>query len=131
MALFRLFFRNHMLAISSIVLVIGLALSAVAWFHDALLPSDLDARYIEFLQPSPSKNWNRVVQIVGPVVLLVGGWYFGEQVYYRRKFHKLLDVEHKSEFQKNRRRLDEVVIHLPKDFEGRIEARETDFKSRR
>jgi hypothetical protein len=64
-------------------------------------------------------------------MLIIGGFYFGEQLVLRRRFERLLDTPRKSEFSTRRRDLEDLAKRLPDTFRQRIDAKESEFGSRR
>ncbi|MGQ0535969.1 MAG: hypothetical protein ACT4PT_07840 [Methanobacteriota archaeon] len=123
------FLRNWMLALSGSLTLLGVALLVVSFFTGRL-PDAFTTQYLDAIDVTEG-NENRIVQIVSILLLIFAGYYVGEQIYYRRKFGKLIDTAEKSVFAKHRRRLEELATHLPESYTERIEAKETSFKSRR
>jgi hypothetical protein len=79
----------------------------------------------------PEGDYNLILLIVGPITLIMGGFYFGEQLVLRRRFDKLLDTPKKSEFASRRKDLEDLSKRLPTTFGEKIEAKESEFKSKR
>lgn len=127
----RLFLRNNALVISAVVLVIGLVLTVLA--YTAAYPASGWNAFYENLVPSSTSegDWNLLVRVVAPIVLLVGIWYVGEQLLARRKFNRLMGVDKKSDFSKNVTTLTETAKKLPKRYEEQLQEKERSFKSRR
>lgn len=124
--------RNHTLEIGLVVLVLGIVLTAVSFLY-----AFVSAQSRPWLDPyaglvqRPEGDYNLVLFILGPILLLVGGFYAGEQLILRRRFERLLDTPRKSEFATRRKDLEELARRLPEGYAGRIEAKEGEFKSRR
>ena len=122
--------RNNALPISLLVLLLGLALTVLA--YTAAYPANGWNAFYENLVPGGTdQDWNLLVRVVAPIVLLIGVWYTVEQLLARRKFHRLLDVERKSDLHKNMQTLDDTVKVLPRSYEDRLLEKEAAFKSRR
>lgn len=122
------FLRNNLLWISIAISVIGLALTAVAYSAPGAAWTD---SYEAALPSAGGGDWNMLVRVVAPIILLTGVWYVGEQIIARRRFNRLINAEKKSEFQQNLPTLEETVRDLPDKYEDRLEQKQTDFKSRR
>lgn len=123
--------RNHILEIGGAVLVVGLVLTIVSFtyaFADAR-PAWLDS-YASLVEREEG-NYNLVLFIVGPVMLLVGVFYVGEQIVLRRRFERLLDTPKKSEFTSRRKELEDLARRLPSGFLAKIDEKEAEFKSKR
>lgn len=129
--------RNHVLEIGSVVLVVGLVLTILSftdnwvhpapawltWYHNLTHPASVSG--------SANGDYNLIALIVGPILLIMGGFYVGEQVVLRRRFERMLDTPQKSEFAKRRRDLEDLAKRLPSNFEDKIEKKESEFKSKR
>ena len=76
-------------------------------------------------------DYNLILVIAGPILLIMGGFYFGEQLVLRRRFERLLDTPKRSEFSSRRRDLEDLAKRLPEGFTAKIEAKESEFKSKR
>ena len=124
--------RNHMLELGAVTLALGVILTFISFAY-AFLSADkrpwLDW-YANLVQ-RPEGNYNLILFILGPILLLTGGFYLGEQVVLRRRFERLLDTPKRSEFSSRRRDLEELARRLPEPYMGRIEAKENEFKSKR
>ena len=123
--------KNHMLEIGAVVAAVGLVLTIVSFtyaFADAR-PGWLEGYHS--LVARDEGNYNLILFIAGPIMLIIGGFYFGEQLVLRRRFERLLDTPKKSEFASRRRDLDDLAKRLPDNFRRRIDAKESEFTSRR
>lgn len=118
------FARKHMLEIGGIVLAVGLVFVVLSFTRDT-------SYALGAYKSAVPKDWNQWVMVLSPVLSVVGGWYFGEQVVLRRRYHRLLSAEKKSDFQRNRRELEELARRLPPAYEQAVEDKATDFKSLR
>ncbi len=58
-------------------------------------------------------NWVVWLVVLGPLLLIVGGWYFVDFIRKRREFRKLLAVPSKARFVRNQERLEELAWYLP------------------
>ena len=126
-----------MLEIGGVVAVVGLILTIIS-FTDSFAsptPSWLTGYHSTVHQTGagslPQGDYNLILFLLGPILLLVGGFYFGEQLVLRRRFDKLLDTPKRSEFAGRRKDLDDLAKRLPSSFETRIEEKESEFKSKR
>lgn len=122
------FLRNNLLWISIVILLIGIALTVVAYSAPG---ADWTDPYESMLPSAGGGDWNMLIRVVAPVILITGAWYVGEQIIARRRFNRLINAEKKSEFQQNLPTLEETVRDLPDKYEDRLEQKQTDFKSRR
>ena len=121
-----------MLEIGAITLALGVILTVISFVYAFVDPPSrtwLDW-YANVVQ-RPEGNYNLILFILGPILLLTGGFYLGEQIVLRRRFERLLDTPKRSEFSSRRRDLEDLARRLPEGYSGRIEAKENEFKSRR
>ena len=129
------FTKNNMLAIGTFVFALGLVLSALAWANAYSETTVLDW-YDGVLALVPGQgeggqDWNVLLMIVGPVLLVTGAFYGGEQLVLRRRFDRLIDTAKKSEFVSNRKDLEDLAKRLPTGYRRRVEEKEASFRSLR
>lgn len=124
--------KNHRMEIGAVLLVLGLVLTVVSFSlnFSSETPSWL-ASYKDLVETESGEDWNLVVMIVGPIVLISGGFYVGEQFVLRRRFERLIDTPKRSEFTSRRRDLEDIAKRLPDGFTSRIKEKESEFVSRR
>ena len=129
------FTRNNMLAIGTTLAAVGLVVTALAWTNAYSRTSLLDP-YDAFLEVFPGQgergqDWNVLFMILGPVLLITGAFYAGEQLLLRRRFERLLDTTKKSEFVSRRKDLEDLARRLPTSYRSRIEQKEAMFRTTR
>lgn len=116
---------------SIVATIAGLALTVLAYtadygaanwtdFYEGIVPGQTDAG-----------NWNMLVRVLAPILLLTGAWYLGEQIWARYKFNEMISAEKKSEFTKNIPKLEETARKLPKRYEEELKEKQSAFVSRR
>lgn len=123
--------KNHMLEIGAVVAAIGLLLTIVSFTYSFADTTPGWLKGYDGLVNRSEGNYNLILFIAGPIMLIIGGFYFGEQLVLRRRFERLLDTPRKSEFSTRRRDLEDLAKRLPDDFRARIDAKESEFTSRR
>lgn len=124
------FARNNTLWMSSVATLVGLVGTVLAFTAEPTA-AGWNAFYENAVPVGGGQDWNLLVQVVAPVVLLSGAWYLGEQIIARRKFERLINAEKKSAFQDNLEQLEETVQKLPKEYEERLDEKTESFVSRR
>lgn len=115
---------------SAVATVVGLVFVVLAYTANQD-PGGWNSFYESVVPVGGSQDWNLLVRVLAPVVLVSGGWYLGEQIISRRKFDRLVDTKKRSEFQKNYDELEELAGKLPKRYEERLEEKADTFSSRR
>jgi len=123
--------KNHMLELGAVLLVIGLIGTIIAATYNwaDTTPGWL-AQYGTFVE-RPQGDFNLLLLIVAPILLIWGGFWVGEQMILRRRFDKLLDTPKRSEFTSRRSQLEEMTKRLPDGYRGRIKEKENEFVSKR
>ena len=103
------FTREFALELSSIVLMVGILLTffvILEYGFGDVLPGYLR----EILDGIGS--WIVWMTVVGPILLIGGGWYFFDGLNKRREFGKLIDTDSKAVFVRNMDRLEELAYYL-------------------
>jgi len=123
--------RNHILEIGALVLILGIILTVISFTYSFVHPTPGWLSSYNTLVNREEGNWNLVLFIAGPILLIMGAFYAGEQIVLRRRFERLLDTPKKSEFASRRKDLEDLAKRLPSTFEEKIETKEAEFKSKR
>ncbi len=113
-------FREIKLEISYIVLALGAFLTLLVIF-DFFLRGSLPQPLTDILDAFG--NWIVWFVVVGPLLTLVGGWYFIDTVRKQREFEKLVNVSSKAHFVRNQERLEELSWYLRADYGKRLAER--------
>lgn len=124
------FARNNTLWMSSLATVVGLVLTVLAFTAEPAA-AGWNAFYERTVPVGGDQDWNLLVRVVAPIILVSGVWYLGEQIIARRKFERLINAEKKSAFQDNLDELEETARKLPKEYEERLNEKTESFVSRR
>ena len=119
--------RNHMMEIGLALAVVGLVLTIVSFTYAFM---DIQPSWLGWyhdLVERPEGNYNLILLILGPILLIMGSFYAGEQIVLRRRFERLLDTSKRSEFTSRRRDLEDIAKRLPAGYRSRIEEKEAQF----
>ncbi len=117
---------------SIVATIAGLALTVLAYSANYADPSHWTSFYTVLVPSETSAgNWNMLVRVLAPILLLTGAWYLGEQIWARYKFNEMISAEKKSEFSKNIPKLEETARKLPKRYEEELKEKQSAFVSRR
>lgn len=73
-------------------------------------------------------EWIAWMVVVGPILLLAGGWYFFDGLKKRREFAKLMDTDSKAVFVRNYDRLEELAYYLTEDHRQEFYEKRGEFK---
>lgn len=123
--------KNHMMEIGALLLVVGLVGTIIAFVDRFATTTPGWLQWYEDLVKQPAGDYNLILLIVAPIVLIMGGFYVGEQLVLRRRFDRLLDTSKKSEFTSRRRDLEDLSRRLPDGYRKRIADKEGEFLSKR
>jgi hypothetical protein len=120
-----------MLELGLVLGVIGLIGSIIAFSYRFIptTPSWLD--WYGDLVARPEGDYNLILLIVAPIILIWGGFWIGEQIVLRRRFERMLDTPKRSEFSSRRSELDKLSKRLPDGYKARIAKKESEFVSKR
>ncbi|MFQ6059802.1 MAG: DUF3198 domain-containing protein [Thermoplasmata archaeon] len=103
------FLREYSLELSSIVFMVGLIMTVfvvIKYFFSASAPY-----YISNILQAIG-NWIVWLTVIGPLLLMGGGWYFFDGVKKRWEFAHLINTESKAVFLRNIDRLEELSYNL-------------------
>ena len=120
-----------MMEIGGAILAVGIVLTIVSFTYRFVTPTPGWLSGYAGLVQRPEGDYNLILLILGPILVIMGGFYVGEQVVLRRRFERLLDTPKRSEFTSRRRTLEDLARRLPDGFSSRIEEKESEFKSKR
>lgn len=123
--------KNHMMEIGSVLAIVGLVLTVISFTYGFADTTPSWLGWYHDIVERPEGNYNLFLFIAGPILLIMGGFYAGEQIVLRRRFERLLDTPKRSEFTSRRRDLEDLARRLPDGFSERIRAKESEFVSRR
>ncbi len=126
------FTKNNMLYIGLALGILGSVLTFISW----MVAFNASSTYLDWYRELANvgvlgKDWNLVVVIGGPIVLITGVWYFIEQILKRRRFEKLIDTTKKSEFVSSRKELKEIARILPDPYGQRVKDKEDELRQKR
>ncbi len=126
------FAKNNMIHIGLATTIVGAALTFLSWMVAFVASSTYLDWYREITNVGVTGNdWNLVVVIAGPLILITGIWYFVEQILKRRRFEKLIETSKKSEFVARRKDLSEIARILPDSYQARIKEKEEELRAKR
>lgn len=104
------FLREARFEISYMLFALGGLLTLLVVFH-YLLQDRLPQTILDIVLAIG--NWIVWFVVVGPLLLLLGGFYFLDFIRKRREFDRLLTVPSKARFVRDQDRLEELAWYLP------------------
>ena len=123
--------KNHMLELGVLLGVVGLVGTIIAFTYKYAKSTPSWLSWYGKLVARPEGDYNLILFIAAPIVLIWGAFWFGEQLVLRRRFDRMLDTPKKSEFSSRRSDLEELVKRLPDGYKQRIKDKESEFVSKR
>jgi hypothetical protein len=127
----RFWLRTHRAVISIVVLAIGFFLSILALGYFTPLSQSEPFSTINSSTNTPTANYNLVFVIVGPILIIVGGYLVGSYFYARQRFEHLMLTKSKAEFLRNLPEVEELLWDLTPGDEVRYEQKLADLRLRR
>lgn len=117
-------FKEYVLQLGAIVLAFGIAIQTISilglWFKE-LIPQLKNI--LEQLS-----WWNLWLLIIAPFIIIIGGYYFLDEVYKRIKFNKLIKVKSKKEFISSLNKLEELAYLLTRKHRKILRNKKKEFK---
>ena len=72
-------------------------------------------------------EWNVWLIVLGPLLLLSGGYYFIDTIRKRREFERLIDTDSKAKFVRNQDRIEFLAWLLGKQYYQQSERKKVEF----
>jgi len=119
--------KNHMLEIGAVVGALGLILTIISFTYAFADTTPTWLQGYGKLVNREEGNYNLILFIAGPLMLIIGGFYFGEQLVLRRRFDRMIDTPKKSEFVSRRKDLEDLSKRLPDQYGKRIRQKESEL----
>jgi len=127
----RQWLRSERAVISIAVLAIGFTLTILALGAFTPLSATAPFPTINAVTNSSGGDYDLVFVILGPILIIVGGWLVGAYFYARREFEHLMLTKSKAEFLRNIPKLEELLWDLTPDDQVRYEQRLAELRIRR
>jgi len=128
----RYWVRVHRLVLSITVFVIGIVLTVLAIGYFTPISSASPFTQVNSVTaPNNATNYNLIFVFVGPIVLIVGGYFVGAYYLARQRFEHLMLTKSKAEFLRNLPEVEELLWDLTPADEDRYIAKKTDLRIRR
>ncbi len=128
---FRHGLRTYRAWISVFILAVGVLLTVLAVGYFTPLASAGPFPAINSVTNTTGANYNLVFVVVGPIVVIVGGYMVGAYYVARHKFEHLMVTKSKAEFVRNIPELETLLWDLTPDDEVRYEQKRAELRVRR
>jgi len=127
----RTWFRTNRAAVALIVLATGFGLTILALGYFTPLSTSAPFSTINSSTDTPAANYNLVFVILGPLLIIIGGYLVGAYFYARRQFEHLMLTKSKAEFLRNIPELEELLWDLTPRDQVRYEEKLAELRLRR
>jgi hypothetical protein len=117
--------REIKLEISYVVFALGVFLTVLVIFN-YFLRASLPGVIIDLLDDIG--NWIVWFVVLGPLLTMIGGWYFIDVIRKQREFERLISVPSKALFVRNQERLERLAWYLSSEYERRLIDRKRHWK---
>ena len=128
---FRHGLRTYRAWIADFVLAVGILLTLLALGYFTPLSNSWPFTVINPYTATSTENWNLVFVVVGPILVIIGGYMVGSYYIARRKFEHLMVTKSKAEFLRNIPELEELLWDLTPVDEQRYETKRAELRVRR
>lgn len=119
------FLREYSLELSSMIFMIGVIMTALVvmkHFFEGGLP-----HFLKNILDGIG-GWIVWMTVIGPILLMGGGWYFFDGIRKRREFTRLVTTDSKAVFVRNLDRIEELAYFLTQKHRNTVEERRKDLK---
>ena len=113
--------RELRLELSAMFFIAGIILTIFAIDHYAIKAPILQAIDLRL------GEWNVWLVVLGPLLLLFGGYYFIDTIRKRREFERLIDTDSKAKFVRNQDRIEFLAWNLGKQYYQQSERKKVEF----
>ena len=123
--------KTYRASISILVLATGFLLTILALGAFTPLAHSPPFSTIDSATNQPNANYNLIFVILGPILVIVGGYLVGAYFYARRQFEHLMLTKSKAEFLRNIPELEELLWDLTPHDQVRYEDKMAELRVRR
>jgi hypothetical protein len=128
---FRYALRKYRAGLSYFVLGVGVLLTVLAVGYFTPLANSWPFPAVNSVTNSPSANYNLLFVVLGPIVVIAGGYLAGSYLVARTKFEHLMFTKSKAEFLRNIPELEDLLWELTPADELRYEQKKAELRVRR
>jgi hypothetical protein len=128
---FRHGLRTYRAWISDFVLAVGILLTTLAVGDFTPLANSPPFPAINAVTTSGGVNYNLLFVVLGPIIVIIGGYMVGSYYVARHKFEHLMVTKSKAEFLRNIPELETILWDLTPNDEVRYEQKRVELRVRR
>ena len=120
----RRFLTNYALQFGLVLFILGIILTILGILGVFYGESD-----INFLKQATDAvgDWIYWCILIGPVLLIAGGWYFIDNIMKRREFRELMETTSKSKFIKNQDQAEFLAWKLTPKHQNQLMEKKKEF----
>jgi len=128
---FRHGLRTYRAWIADFVLGAGIFLTILGLGYFTPLSNSWPFTVINQYTVTATDNWNLVFIVVGPILVIIGGYMVGAYYTARSKFEHLMVTKSKAEFLRNIPEIERILWDLTPNDEIRYERKRAELRVRR
>jgi len=118
------FFTTYTLYFGFILFILGIVLTILGFFGVFYYDSEYDL----FKDVIDSiGDWKYWCILIGPILLIAGGYYFFDNINKRREFHELMETTSKAKFIRNVDRVEYLAWKLTPHHQNQLIQKKDDF----
>lgn len=117
--------RELRLELSAMFFIAGIVLTVLPTGHYFVGRNDLPS-FLLYIDQRVGE-WNVWLAVLGPLLLLIGGYYFIDTIRKRREFERLIETESKAKFVRNQDRIEFLAWILGRRYHRRSEQKKIEF----
>ncbi|UCE37861.1 MAG: DUF3198 domain-containing protein [Thermoplasmata archaeon] len=120
----RRFFTTYTLQFGFILFILGIILTILGIFGVFYYDQSPDflKRTLDYIG-----NWTYWCILVGPILLIAGGWYFFDNINKRKEFKELLETTSKAKFIRNQDRVEFLAWKLTPEHQNQLAEKKRKF----
>ena len=127
----RTFLREQRLLFSIVILIAGIAMTALAVGRFTPVSSSPPFPSINSVTVQPGVDYNLIFVVAGPIVTIIGAYFVGAYYLARRRFEHLMITKSKAEFLRNLPEVEDLLWELTPRDEERYGLKKAELRIRR
>lgn len=120
----RRFFTTYTLQLGLVLFIVGIILTILSIF--GVFYGDSDINFLKRMTDAIG-DWIYWCILLGPVLLIAGGWYFFDNILKRKEFKELMETTSKAKFIRNQDRVEFLAWKLTSRHQEQLSEKKKEF----